>query len=203
MVDIGGVGEGINPMIQALQSGDDVAAQAAVEQLAALPGQNQTDVVGALGTLLDHPLADVRWWAVCALSRVSRPEVGQFLQRALQDPDTSVRCAAALGLRSHPHPPAIVPLASALAGRDPFLARLAADALAAHGSLAVPHLVELLRDGPPGAQALAARALGEIGEPDAIPGLVAALDGDSAILEYWATQALERMGVGMAFFRPE
>jgi HEAT repeat protein len=48
----------------------------------------------------------------------------------------------------------------------------------------------------------AARALASIGDTRAIPALFDALD-DSALLEYWANEGLERMGVGMCFFSPE
>ena len=45
-----------------------------------------------------------------------------------------------------------------------------------------------------------APALALIGDPSAIPALFAALDEGSALLEHWASQGLERMGVGMKFF---
>jgi HEAT repeat protein len=59
-----------------------------------------------------------------------------------------------------------------------------------------------MENGSPQARIEAARALGFIGDARAVPQLFKALDGDSAILEYWADQGLERMGVGMVFFNP-
>ena len=41
-----------------------------------------------------------------------------------------------------------------------------------------------------------------IGDTRAIPELYKMLDSDSALLEYWASDGLERMGVGMVFFAP-
>jgi len=47
-----------------------------------------------------------------------------------------------------------------------------------------------------------ALVLALIGDPQTIPALFAALQEDSALMEYWANEGLERMGVGMAFFKP-
>ena len=202
MLEIGESDRGVNAFFLALQSGEDALAQEAVEQLAAMPAEAQAAVVDGCRALLNHPNADTRWWTVRALSEVSDPAGGELLAQALRDPDQAVRQCAALALRLQPHPAAIAPLAALLADRDPLLAGLATDALAAHGQAAVPVLLEQLQSGALGAKALAARALTKIGDPRAIPGLIAALDGDSALLEYWAAEGLERMGVGMAFFRP-
>jgi HEAT repeat protein len=59
-----------------------------------------------------------------------------------------------------------------------------------------------LRGDYPAARIQAARALALIGDTRAIPELFNALDGDSALLEYWAGEGLEKMGVGMVFFTP-
>ena len=48
----------------------------------------------------------------------------------------------------------------------------------------------------------AARALSEIGDTRAIPVLFKALEEGSVVLEYWASEGLEKMGVGMTFFEP-
>jgi HEAT repeat protein len=49
----------------------------------------------------------------------------------------------------------------------------------------------------------AVRALAKIGDERAIPALFDALDNDSALIEYWASEGLEKMGVGMVFYKPE
>jgi HEAT repeat protein len=54
----------------------------------------------------------------------------------------------------------------------------------------------------PHARREAARSLAAIGDPRAVPALYEVLEDDSALLVYWAEQGLERMGVGMAFFKP-
>jgi len=49
----------------------------------------------------------------------------------------------------------------------------------------------------------AVRALAKIGDQRAIPALFEALDDNSALIEYWASEGLEKMGVGMVFYKPE
>ncbi|MBN2548239.1 MAG: HEAT repeat domain-containing protein [Anaerolineales bacterium] len=188
--------------------GDEAGAEAAAKELAELAGEHPDQVLAALQPLLTDPQADQRWWALRTLAAVDHPgetfrsQVSSWLAQALADPDASVRQCAALGLRLHPEPAAIGALMHALGDTDQLAASLAADALAAIGSPAVPDLLEVLRIGSPSVRLRAVRALAEIRDPRAIPGLYAALDEDSALLEYWASLGLERMGVGMLLFNP-
>jgi HEAT repeat protein len=82
------------------------------------------------------------------------------------------------------------------------MARIAGDALVAAGGDAVTALLEVLQTFPHQARLEAARGLGLIGDTRAIPELFKALDGESALLEHWAGEGLERMGVGMVFYSP-
>ena len=70
------------------------------------------------------------------------------------------------------------------------------------GPPAVPALIAALQEGEILTRAGAARALSIIQSKDAIPALCAALDDSSAIVTYYAEEALERMGVGLVLFRP-
>jgi HEAT repeat protein len=90
-----------------------------------------------------------------------------------------------------------------LAAEDALTRRLAGDALTAIGSPVVPQLLNLLQQGEPWTQLEAVRALAKIGDERAIPALFEATDGNSALIEYWASEGLEKMGVGMVLFRPE
>jgi HEAT repeat protein len=90
----------------------------------------------------------------------------------------------------------------ALGDSDRLLAHLAADALAAIGPPAVPDLIKVMENGPHLARLEAVRALCAIGDPRAVPTLYKSFDQDSALIEYWAGEALEKMGIGMAFFNP-
>jgi HEAT repeat protein len=182
----------------AFTSRDDDRAEAAVQALAALGPAARP----ALDEWLADPDLDARWWAARALAEIDDPQVPALLRRALGDPDPDVRLCAALGLRRRPSPEAIPDLAQRLDSGDRLLARLAADALIAAGSASTPALLQVMENGSPAARLEAVRALAGIGDTSAIPALFAALDEESALVEYWANEGLERMGVGMAFFKP-
>jgi HEAT repeat protein len=193
-----------------LTSGDDRRAEAAVQKLSTL-GE---EAVQGLKALLASPQADVRWWATWALAEIRHPQVPPLLKEALHDPEVSVRQAAALALRMQPNPEALIDLIAILTGSlhsgdaDPTLAHLAAAALIALGEPSVPDLIRLLESGPQPVRPVAARCLAAIGDRRAIPALFAALENNtgqeaSAVLEYWASEGLEKMGVGMSFLKPE
>lgn len=193
-------------LITELTSGDDRRAVDAVERLSALGAS----ALPAVKELFDCQDPDTRWWATWALAEIQDPQVPFLLKKALGDPDLGVRQAAALALRKHPDPEAIPDLIAILEGAnpgvtipcDPTLMHLTVAALIAAGEMAVPDLIRLLQNGSQPARVMAARALALIGDKRAIPALSAALDSDSAVLEYWAAEGLERMGVGMTFLRP-
>ena len=186
-----------------LTSGDDERAEAAASGLASLPAAQVHDVIGQLTELLASPDVDTRWWAVRALSELPDAHVPAMLVEALGDSDAAVRQCAVLGLRIHPDGNAVPTLLGVLTGDDPLAADLAADALAVVGDRAVPSLLEILENGQPSARLKALRALAFIGDERSIPALFAALDEESALMEYWAAEGLERMGVGMTFFKPD
>jgi hypothetical protein len=56
---------------------------------------------------------------------------------------------------------------------------------------------------PQNARVEATRALAEIKDPRCISPFFAAIqNGDSPLVEYWADQGLEKLGIGMSFFSP-
>ena len=152
--------------------------------------------------LLQDQRTDVRWWAVRSLAEIESPEITPLLITSLDDADVSVRQCAALALQKHPDQRAISALIEMLKSTDQLLSRLAGDALVASGGDAVTELLEVMQEDHPAARIQAARALALIGDTRAIPELFNALEGDSALLEYWAGEGLEKMGVGMVFFTP-
>lgn len=145
---------------------------------------------------------DARWWATRALAEIEDPEIPALLAHALVDPDPEVRYCGAMALHRQPGEQAIPSLIQALDTQDTLLARLAGNALVAMGDPAVPALIAVMDNGPHVARLEAARALSEIGDTRAIPALFKALEEGSIILEYWASEGLEKMGVGMTFFEP-
>ncbi len=180
-----------------LTSGDDARAEAAAVALG-----SREDGLAILGPLLASADPDQRWWAVRALAELPAAQAAPHLAAALQDPDPAVRHCAALGLSRRPHAAAVPALVEAMRSKDSLFTRLAANALAAAGLDATPALLELLQNAPSAVRLEAVRALAQIGDPRSIPALFAALDEDSALMEYWANAGLERMGVGMTFFKP-
>jgi HEAT repeat protein len=189
----------LEDLLVALTSGEEERAEAAAGELAfqgeaALP---------ALQELLSSPEAEHRWWATRTLADIKDSQVVPLLLAALQDAKADVRHCAAVALRLQPSPQAIPGLVATLGDEDRLLARLASDALVAAGNEAVPALLEVMQKESLAACLEAIRALARIGDPSSIPALFAALDGDSAIMEHWANEGLERMGVGMSFFQPE
>lgn len=195
--------QNLGQLLSELTSGDEARAEATVKRLAALQSQQGEALLGALSALLASPDAEARWWAARALSALNDARVPALLTRALSDAHPEVRQCAALGLRFHPDPQAIPRLVEMLGDADGLIVRLAGDALAAIGGEAVPALLDVLQNGTRTERLAAARALAILQDQRAIPALFNALNEDSALLEYWAGEGLERMGMGMTFFTPE
>jgi HEAT repeat protein len=191
--------KGTLPLIAKLTSRDDEVAEAVVGQLAAL-GET---ALPALFDLIESADAEKRWWALRALAVISHPEVPPRLWEALHDPDPAVQQCAALGLVKQPWGEATPDLIALLGAEDRLLARLSGDALIATGSPALPALITTLENGPQPARIEAARALALIGDKEAIPALFKAWQEGSSMVQHWAEEGLDRMGVGMQFFSPD
>ena len=182
-----------------LTSGDDEVAENCVKQIAAL-GES---AFPALFDLMDSTDPEKRWWALRTLAVIPHPEVPPRLQDALHDSDSAIRQCAALGLSQQTSKESIPDLIALLGDEDQLLARLAGDALIANGSKALPALIETLENGPQPAKIEAARGLAIIGDKNSIPALFAAWQDGSAMIQHWAEEGLDRMGVGMKFFSPD
>ena len=106
-------------------------------------------------------------------------------------------------MSSHPDETAIRPLIQALSDADSLVSNLACTALVSIGKPAVPSLLEIPKDAPQMARINAIRALAEIEDYHAIPALMAALEEDSAMMQHWAEEGLERLGLNMVYLKPE
>jgi len=187
----------LSRLLADLVSGDEQRAQSAVAPLAALGEAAWPDLRG----LMDSSDPDRRWWALCVLAQNERPPL-DWLRGGLQDVNAEVRQCAALGLCGHPHEQAVAGLVAALGDPDGLVSHLAVAALNALGAAAVPALIEALEDDRPAVRLNATRALAGIADPRAIPGLMSALERDSALQQYWAEAGLERLGLDMLYFKP-
>jgi HEAT repeat protein len=188
----------LDDLLRRLTGGDDVRAEAAAIELAgAVPA-----AVPSLLRLLSSSTADERWWALRTLALIEGPSPTQALIDALSDPDPLVRQCAALGLRGRKEPASIQPLVNALSDSDRSVARLAGDSLASLAPAAMPALVEAAHSQNQAIRIEAVRALALARDPSSVPVLLAALDDESTVVAFWADLGLERLGVGMAFFKP-
>lgn len=188
----------LKDLLEAIDAQDDARA----EEAACAVGRLGEAVRPALEELLASGDRDRRWWAVRALAAAGTPGAVTALIRALDDADPDIRACAVVGLSELQPVEAIEPLLARLSDPSAYVGRLAADALARFGTSAVKPLIATLQEGDTSARAGAARALCALRPQEAIPALCLALDDPSAIVTYYAEEALERMGVGMVFFRP-
>ena len=188
----------LNTLISHLTSGDDTDAEAAAPQIA----QYGDEGLQRLATLLSSADPDERWWVVRSMATFDHPDASRMIVQALNDEDNAVQQCAALALREKPHPDAIPGLVALLGNEDRLLAHLASDALAAIGKPATQALLEVVKSGEQLARLEAVRALAQYEDYDSVSALFKLLDEDSALLEYWANEGLENMGIGMTFFKP-
>jgi HEAT repeat protein len=144
---------------------------------------------------------DVRWWALRALA--STPHCGaELLISFLNDPAPEVRQCAALGLAIKADASATEPLVRALSDEDSMTSSLAANALIKIGTAAVPSLIEAVKTGKQSQRIHALRALAEIKDHRAIPVMMQVMQEDSALLQHWAQEGLERLGLDMVYIKP-
>jgi HEAT repeat protein len=177
---------------------DDTAAEASV---AALAGEGEA-AVPALLELLGSADPDQRWWALRALAAFPDPPVQVFVE-SLGDRQADVRSAAALALAEHPDPRSLPGLVKLLSDEDDLAALLGVRALARLGESAVPALINAFENAPPKGQIHVLRAFAELRDPRTIGLLMRALDGNSAVMQFWAQQALQRLGLDMVYLRPD
>jgi HEAT repeat protein len=187
----------LGELLSDLTSGDTERAEAAAVEL---PEHGEV-ALAKISKLVENSNIDTRWWAVRALAGFPEGEAGNLLITRLKDADSSIRYCAALGLGQKQRETAIPLLIEILSSNDPLLARLAGDALVAQGLAAVEPLIAALGGLPVAAKVEATRALALIGDPRSISALFKLVDSDSPTLEYWVSEGLEKMGVGMRFFQ--
>ena len=184
-------------LLAELTSGDDARAERAIPDILELG-------MAAMPALLDlthAEEADSRWWAVRALAASPHTRTEDLLP-LLSDSAPEVRAAAALALCNHPNESAVDALIKALADEDPLTAGLAGNALVKIGSPSVLSLLEVMNDSPIGIRITALRALSEIRDHRAIPVMMKSLSEESALLQYWAKDGLERLGLDMVYIKP-
>ena len=197
-------------LLNDLTGGNETRAEAAVSALIDL-GE---EAIPALLDLTRSSDADHRWWGLRVLAQ--SPHVSSqagWLAPFLNDPAREVRQCAALGLALKPEESAIQPLVQALSDEDSMVGSLAVNALVKIGSAAVPALIEVVKRHPAtegsvegnasqSARIHALRALAEIRDHRAIAIMMKVMEEDSVLLQHWAKEGLERLGLDMVYIKP-
>ena len=167
----------------------------------ALFGDPPEAAAEALAEALAGADAEARWELLAALAQVPGAAATRALAAVLAgDPDEGLRAAAAQILGEHRAGGSA--LIAALQDESVFVAQQAAHALARMGPDMAPEMIALLREGGPRARIAAARALAAIRTEEAIPALIAALEDDSPAVQFYAEEALARLGVGTVLLWP-
>lgn len=187
----------LTDLLNDLIGGNETRAEAAVPLLIEL-GE---EAIPALLDLTRSADVDHRWWGLRVLAQSPHSQAG-WLAPFLNDPAREVRQCAALGLALKPDESAILPLVQALSDEDSMVASLAVNALVKIGSAAVPALIAVVQEASQSARIHALRALAEIRDQRAIPIMMKVMDEKSVLLQHWATEGLERLGLDMVYIKP-
>lgn len=181
-----------------LLSNDDDRAELAAQQISSFGDS----ALLALQETMTSPDADTRWWSVRSLAEFDSQATNALLIRSLDDNEPNVRQCAAHGLGIQADPNSVPALINALNDKDSLVARLTANALIEIGEASVLPLIEFIRTPHSPARFEAMRALALISDERSAPILFDALDDESILIDYWANDGLERLGIGMTFFSP-
>ena len=188
----------LQSLLDDLSSGDETRAESAVPALIEM-GE---DAISALMDLARSSNADSRWWAVRTLAQSPLLRTEWLVPFLLNDSAPEVRQCAALGLGTQADESAVQPLVEALSDKDSMTGNLAMNALVKIGKPATPALIECVKNKTQSARILALRALAEIRDHRAIPVMMQVMDEESVLLEHWAKEGLERLGLDMVYIKP-
>ena len=189
----------LQDLLDDLTSGDEERAENAVPLLVEL-GE---DAIPALLDLTHSPDMDSRWWALRTLAQSPLCRTEWLIPFLENDPAPEVRQCAALGLAGKADESATQPLVHALSDADGIVGSLAATALVKIGGAAVPSLIDVVKSGVQSTRILALRALAEIKDHRAIPIMMKVMEEDSSLLQHWAKEGLDRLGLDMIYIKPE
>lgn len=159
--------------------------------------------MGALLELTRSQNEDTRWWAVRALSASPHTQTTDLIP-LLNDSSSSIRAATALAIMNHPSEEAIQALIKTLYDEDSLTASLASNALVKIGNPTTPSLLQVMEEANTNVRILAIRALAEIKDHRAIPVMMKCLnnENESAVIQYWAVQGLDKLGLDMVYINP-
>ena len=187
----------LQDLLNDLTSGSEARAEQSVPALL----ERGEEAISVLLDLTRSPEVDHRWWGLRVLAQSPHAQAG-WLVPFLNDPAREVRQCAALGLAIKPEESAAQPLVQALSDEDSMVSSLAVNALVKIGKAAVPSLIDIVKSGAQSARIHALRALAEIRDHRAIPVMMKVMEEDSALLQHWAKEGLDRLGLDMVYIKP-
>ena len=187
----------LKELLSDLKSGNEARAEEAVHSLIDLGEES----IPALLDLTRSSDVDHRWWGLRVLAQSPHAQA-EWLVPFLNDPAREVRQCAALGLAIKPEESATPSLVQALRDEDSMVSSLAVNALVKIGKAAVPALMEVVNSAPQSARIHALRALAEIRDHRAIPIMMKVMEEDSVLLQHWAKEGLDRLGLDMVYIKP-
>ena len=187
----------LQALLEELTCGEEARAEKSVP---ALIGFGQ-DAIPALLKLTASSNPDSRWWALRTLAQSPLCRT-DWLIPFLNDPAPDVRQCAVLGLGYKTEESAIPPLVGALSDEDALVCNLAVNSLVRIGKETVPSLIETVQGASQSARIHALRALAEIRDHRAIPVMMQVMEEESALLQHWAKEGLERLGLDMVYMKP-
>ena len=186
-------------LLDELLSSDEARAEKAVVALI----EAGPDAIPALLDLAHSSDVDSRWWAIRTLAQSPLCQTEWLIPFLLNDSAPEIRQCAALGLAVKPEAAAIRPLVQALDDVDAMTANLAMNALVKIGKDSVTALIECVKGkSSQSARILALRALAELRDHRAIPVMMQVMEEDSVLLQHWAKEGLERLGLDMVYIKP-
>ena len=186
-------------LLDELLSSEEARAEKAVVALI----EAGPDAIPALLDLAHSSDVDSRWWAIRTLAQSPLCQTEWLIPFLLNDSAPEVRQCAALGLAVKPEAVAIRPLVQALSDADAMTANLAMKALVKIGKDSVTALIECIKGkSSQSARILALRALAELRDHRAIPVMMQVMEEDSVLLQHWAKEGLERLGLDMVYIKP-
>jgi len=185
-------------LLNDLLSGDEARAEKAVPELIGLGA----DALPALQELSRSSDVDSRWWAIRTLSQSPLSPTEWLIPFLLNDSAPEVRQCAALGLGIKASESAINPLVQALSDTNPMVGNLALNSLVKIGKASVPALIDSVKTDSQSARIYALRALAELRDHRAIPVMMQVMEEDSVLLQHWAKEGLERLGLDMVYIKP-
>ncbi len=187
----------LQDLLKDLTSGDEIRAEKAAVGLI----ERGEEAIPSLRDLTQSTDADHRWWALRILAQSPHARA-EWLVPFLRDPAREVRQCAALGLAIKPEENAVDPLIEALRDEDSMVSNLAVNALVKIGTKAVSALIDVVKGAPQSASIHALRALAEIRDHRAIPVMMKVMEEDSVLLQHWAKEGLDRLGLDMVYIKP-